>query len=285
MLNTPVRLLLHRQDGSARRVVDMHPRDVAGATPDEREQPLPHELDLIVVGARPVEPAVAQDRAACLDDHVLEVVDRLRPLHHLQRVLLGLDPSALADSVHAGVALRDDVGDTGRLGRGQQVVDPLAAEPVGGGEEAVGLPQVGLAGVRHGKARHLVHDRVRPGRGHRLAHRRRIQPVHHDALGAQLLQQPQLARARRRRGHLVATGHQLRHQTTPDNPGPACHEHSHHVTLLIRYWLSSPRRDSPAACDIGDGPRTSAASEHHRTEREAHSSATTVVPQVKFAPA
>jgi hypothetical protein len=37
--------------------------------------------------------------------------------------------------------------------RGQQVVDPLAAE-VGGGEEAVGPPQVGLAGVRHGKGRH-----------------------------------------------------------------------------------------------------------------------------------
>src|SRR6266508_731547 len=57
----------------------MHPREVAGATPDERVQPLPHELDLIVGGARPVEPAVAQDRAACLDDHVLEVVDRFIP--------------------------------------------------------------------------------------------------------------------------------------------------------------------------------------------------------------
>jgi len=122
----------------------MHPRDVAGATPDKREQPLPYELDLIVVGARPVEAAVAQDGAASLDHHVLEVIDRLRPLQHLQWVLLGLDPSALADSVHAGVALRDDVGDTGRLGRGQQMVDPLAAQPVGGSEEAVGLPQMGL---------------------------------------------------------------------------------------------------------------------------------------------
>jgi len=64
----------------------------------------------------------------------------------------------------------------------------------------------------------------------------------------------QLARARRRRGHLVPPGHQLRHQTPPDDPGPACHEHSHNVILLIRYWLSSPRRDSPAARDMGDGP-------------------------------
>ncbi len=64
-------------------------------------------------------------------------------------------------------------------------------------------------------------------RDHRLAHRRRIQPVHRDAPGAQLLQ---LARARRRRRHLMPTGHQLWHQTTPDHPGPACTEHSHNLT-------------------------------------------------------
>jgi hypothetical protein len=38
-------------------------------------------LSGFVVGARPVEPAVAQDRAAGPDHHVLEVIDRLRPLH------------------------------------------------------------------------------------------------------------------------------------------------------------------------------------------------------------
>jgi hypothetical protein len=52
------------------------------------------------------------------------------------------------DPVHAGVPLRDDVRDTGRLGRGQQMVDPLTAESVGRAEEAVGSPQVGLAGMR-----------------------------------------------------------------------------------------------------------------------------------------
>lgn len=97
------------------------------------------------------------------------------------------------------------------------------------------MPEVGLAVVRHGKRRHLVHDGIRPGRGHRLLDRHRIEPVHHDAVCAQLLQQPQLGRARRRRGHLMAPGHQLRYQTTPDNPGPACHEYTHNVTLLIRY--------------------------------------------------
>ncbi len=58
-----------------------------------------------------------------------------------------------------------------------------------GSEEAVWLPRAGLARVRHGKGRHLIHDDVRPDRGHRLANRRRSQPVHHDA---QLLQQPAL---------------------------------------------------------------------------------------------
>jgi hypothetical protein len=52
----------------------------------------------------------------------------------------------------------------------------------------------------------------------------------------------------------MATSHQVRHQTTPDNPGPACHEHSHNLTLLIRVLALSPRRDSPAFSDIGDGP-------------------------------
>ena len=92
------------------------------------------------------------------------------------------------------------------------------------------MPEIGLAVVRHGKRRHLVNDGVRPVRGHRLTHRRRIQPVHHDALGARPLQQPQLGRGRRRRRHLMATGHQLRHQTTPNDPRPACHKHSHHAT-------------------------------------------------------
>jgi len=79
------------------------------------------------------------------------------------------------------------MGYAGRLGGGQQMIRPLGAQPDGGGEEAVGVLQIGLAGVRHGNCRHLIHDRVRAGRGHRLTDRHRIQPVHHDRLGAQLL--------------------------------------------------------------------------------------------------
>jgi hypothetical protein len=36
----------------------------------------------------------------------------------------------------------------------------------------------------------------------------------------------------------VATGNQLRYQAAPDDPTPAGHEHSHRVTLLMRYGLS-----------------------------------------------
>ncbi len=211
----------------------MHPRGVAGAAPDERELPLAHELDLVVGGARPVEPAVSQDCAVSPEDHVLDVADRLhprvrrRPRLRVQRVLLGLHPSARADSVPAGVALRDEVGYAGCLGGGQQVVRPLGAQPVGGGEPPIDVLHIGLAGVRRGNCGHLVHDRVRPGLGHRFTDRHRIQPVHHDGIGAQLRQQAQLGRAGRRSRHLVAPGHELRHQPPPDDPGPACHGHPH----------------------------------------------------------
>jgi hypothetical protein len=77
----------------------------------------------------------------------------------------------------------------GRPGGSQQVVGPLGAQPVGYGAEPLGVPEVGLARVREGESGHLVHDRVRPGRRHRFIDGHRIQPVHHDCLGAQLLQQ------------------------------------------------------------------------------------------------
>src|SRR6478736_3430726 len=53
-------LLFHREDGGARCVLDVHPGEVTSALTDEREQPSPHHPDLVVVGARPVEPAVPQ---------------------------------------------------------------------------------------------------------------------------------------------------------------------------------------------------------------------------------
>jgi hypothetical protein len=141
--------------------------------------------------------------------------------------------------------------DTPVLGGSQQVIRPLGAQPDGGGEEAVGVLQIGLSGVRRGKCGHLVHDRVRPGHSHRLTDRHRIQPVHHDAVRAQLLQQAQLGRARRRRRHLVAPGHELRHQPPPQGPAPACHEHPHnHHPPDSRTGSQHRDEATPAVCDI-----------------------------------
>jgi hypothetical protein len=59
-------------------------------------------------------------------------------------------------------------------------------------------------------------------------------------------------------------GHQLRHQTPPDDPAPAGHEHSHNITLLIRSWLSS--RDKTARQHVTwDAHRTAAALESRQT--------------------
>jgi hypothetical protein len=84
-----------------------------------------------------------------------------------------------------------------------------------------------FTGMRHAEASHLVRDHVRLGRRHGLTHRHRIQSVHDHRVGTQLLQQSELARDRRRRRHLMATGQELRHQPLPQDAGAACHEHSH----------------------------------------------------------
>jgi hypothetical protein len=63
-----LRPLLHGQDRGARRVVEVHPRGVAGTAAHQRELPLAHQLDVVVGGPRPVQPAVPQGRAAGLDD-------------------------------------------------------------------------------------------------------------------------------------------------------------------------------------------------------------------------
>ena len=228
----------------------MQPRAVAGAVPDERVLPFAHEFDLVVGRSRPVKPAESQGRATSLDDDVLEVTDRFhhrlrrRPLLEVQRVFFGLHPAAFADSVPTGVALRNEVGDTDRVGGGQQVVRPLGAQPVGDGEPPIHVLDIGLLAADRG---HLVDNRVGQGLGHRLTDGHFVQPVHHDGVGAQLLQQAQLGRVRRRSRHLIAMGHELRHQSPPHDPGRSCHEHSHDNHLRILQNDSQPnRRDNPA---------------------------------------
>ena len=79
-------------------------------------------MELVVVGARTVEPAVAQDRPPNAKDRLLAVGDCFRHLLDLQWVLLGPDPSALAEAIVDGDALSDEVADSGRLGSSEQMV-------------------------------------------------------------------------------------------------------------------------------------------------------------------
>ena len=76
---------------------------------------------------RPIEPAVSQDCAVSPKDSIFRAfasaslwnITRRR----VQRIRFGLHPSALADSAFpVGVALRDEMGYAGRVGRGEQVV-------------------------------------------------------------------------------------------------------------------------------------------------------------------
>ena len=82
------------QDRGARRVVDVHPRRVAAATPDHREEPSADQCDLLRVRARAVERAIAQNGSAGAEDLFLESSDRSGPFGVLEWVFLGLDPSA-----------------------------------------------------------------------------------------------------------------------------------------------------------------------------------------------
>jgi hypothetical protein len=132
------------------------------------------------------------------------------------------------------------VGDAGRLGGGQQVIRPLGAQPVGEGAEPLGVPEIGLPGVREGERGHLVRDRVRPGSGHRLTDRHRVQPVHHDPIRAQLLQQAQLRRARRCSRHLVARATSWGTSRRPMAPVPPATNTRMTITFLIPELNLSP---------------------------------------------
>ena len=242
----------------------MHPRAIAGAPPHQRVLPLAHQLHLVVDGVRPVERAVAQDRAAGPEDHVLTWRSASSPRGPPSPRAGPAGPprsypSALADSVPAGVALRDDMGDAGRLGRGQQVVRPLGAQPVGGREPAVRMLDIGLASVRHGNRGHLVHDHLRPGSRHRLTDRRRVQPVHHDRLGAQLLQQAAWPRSSSSPSPGVP-GPRVRHQPPRQVPLPPTTNTRMTSVSCSRTCPRYPRRGSPA---IGEAVRNT--SQRHAT--------------------
>lgn len=105
------------------------------------------------------------------------------PVIESSGVVLRLHPSTFADPIPAGVTLRDEMRYAARLSGGKQMIRPLRAQPVGGGEPPVHAPHIGLGGYRG----HLMYDDVRPGLAHRLSDRSRIQTVHHYGIRTQIL--------------------------------------------------------------------------------------------------
>ena len=73
----------------------------------------------------------------------------------------------LADAAEGAKALRDDVDTPVVSAAASRWSVPSERSRLVAGEKPVGMLQIRLAGVRHGKSGHLVHDRVRPGLGHR----------------------------------------------------------------------------------------------------------------------
>jgi hypothetical protein len=113
------------------------------------------------------------DHARLLEEQLAQVSPDL--LRELLATCVNTLMSAEADAVCGAAS-----------GTVSQVVRPLGAQPAGGSEPPIEVLHIRLAGVRHGNCGHLVHDRVRPGLGHRLTDRHRLQPVHHDGIRAQL---------------------------------------------------------------------------------------------------
>ena len=228
---------LHGRDRSGGGVVEVDERPHPGAAADDRHLAGADQLDHRLRRSRPVEAAVAQHDPGQrrLHHRLLQVLDgghglplRLRGLG-VERVVLGLHRPTGAAVGPACVALRDDLLDAARLGRGQQVPGPGRPQLVGRGEPAVEPPQVRRSGQRG----HLVNDHVRLRLGDRSPDRDAVQPVHDDGTGAERLQLACLGRAPGRRGHLVPARHQLRQQPPTQRSGSACNEDSHHTLLPL----------------------------------------------------
>src|SRR6266536_4485971 len=145
-----------------------------------------HSLDESVIAVA-VQVAVAQRDPAGVGDHLVQILHRSLGWAHrrhggrVERILLGLDRSALTRVPVAGEALGDEAVDAGCLRGGEQRVGALGTQPVGLGEAAVEVLEVVQAGQRSC----LVDDRVRFGLDDGLAHRGRVEEVEHDRLRTQ----------------------------------------------------------------------------------------------------
>jgi hypothetical protein len=147
-----VRTLLHGKHGGARRIVDMHPRRMAGTAANDRALPLPHQRHLALRGTRSVQPPVPQHGTTRIEHRRLQVLDgchdrcRRRACIGVEGIVFGLNPTAAADAIPAGITLRDDRRHAIRARRRQQVIGTLGAQPVRDREPAIHVPDVRLAG-------------------------------------------------------------------------------------------------------------------------------------------
>ena len=231
-------VVLEREHGRRRGVVEMDPRRDAPAVADDRVLPLAHRLDQPVVGGA-VEDPVAERDPAGVGDRLLEMAHRgarlarRRDRGGIEGVVLGLDQTALARGPEAGEALRDEPADA-RLARGrEQRVGALGPQPVRLRERAVEVAREGQ--VRQG--RRLVDDRVRRGLEHGPAHGRAIEQIERDRLGAERPEVLRLLGRPRGADHLVASLDELGDQPGADRTARSCNEYSHWVAPSV----TSPR--------------------------------------------
>jgi hypothetical protein len=235
--------VLDGRHGGRGGVVDVDPRPEAGAGTDDGELALAQHLDHGIRGARSVEAAVAQrDALKRRRQHrVLQMANRRQRLRllgrrvRIEQIVLGLHGPTLADVRPVGVALRDDALYARRDGRGDEVVGPLRAQLVRGGEHPVEVLEV----HRDRQRGHLMHDRIGLGAGDRLSDGDGIEPVDDDGLGAEPTEQLELLGTPRGRRHAVAAGRELGHEPAADRSGCSCDEDAH-CRFLSSRWRIGP---------------------------------------------
>ena len=224
---------LERGHRRRRRVVDVDEGEGAGALADHRQPALHHFLGLltaaVVVGAGPVEPAVAEDDALDAlggEDLPLEVGHRLECRPEAaggvveQRRLLVLDPAALRP-VGEGDALGDDAPRARRPRRGDQVARPLDPDPVGRRQV------VALRVVSRRQRGEKVDDRGGSRGGDRGGQPIGVEDVADDRGGAGGADLLGALLAARHPGHLVAGGEQPAHQRPADRAAGSGDEDPH----------------------------------------------------------
>jgi hypothetical protein len=122
--------------------------------------------------------------------------------------------------------------------RGQQVVGALGAQPVGGGDHALGAAERGRPAERG----ELVHDHLGLGPGDRAGDRLRVERVHDHRFGAQAREAFGPGRRPGGADDLVAPGDELGDQRGSDGAGRTGDEDPHDVSFPLQQETRRLRR-------------------------------------------